>query len=232
MEQKEPKGFQNYANVDGLIQKEVRGEIDIDKLLEAQREAKITKEQFDRFLVRYARSLELDSLTGFFSKRALEPTLKQILIELGQSQEAEKRKLKLMALIVIYIDLNNFKTLNDECGHLEGDKELKTFAGRLKGSSRSYDLIFRNGGDEFVVLKPIYSHEDISEKALNGIIKKTYYGVNSDLPVRLKKNGSKFKVTAAMGYIILHKGDSIDPAEELIKRVEEKMYKDKGSNGR
>lgn len=65
--------------------------------------------------------------------------------------------------IAIVIDLNNFKLVNDELGHLEGDKVLVSFAKLLKSHFREIDFVARIGGDEFLVISP-----DLSEQgALN-----------------------------------------------------------------
>ena len=58
------------------------------------------------------------------------------------------------------IDLDNFKSINDQLGHLAGDELLKIVAERLKQSVSSNDLVGRQGGDEFVVLQRGVTHED------------------------------------------------------------------------
>jgi diguanylate cyclase (GGDEF)-like protein len=56
------------------------------------------------------------------------------------------------SLSLVYLDLDNFKKVNDTFGHDVGDKEIKLFADMLKRNTRSEDYIIRKGGDEFVVL--------------------------------------------------------------------------------
>jgi diguanylate cyclase (GGDEF)-like protein len=56
------------------------------------------------------------------------------------------------SLCLVYLDLDNFKKVNDTFGHDVGDKEIKLFADMLKRNTRSEDYIIRKGGDEFVVL--------------------------------------------------------------------------------
>lgn len=84
-----------------------------------------------------------DYLTGLFNRRELERVLRQEIVRaLRYSRKFQ----------FIIIDVNNFKKVNDTLGHPEGDKVLKTFSQLLLESTRKPDLVFRFGGDEFVVI--------------------------------------------------------------------------------
>jgi diguanylate cyclase (GGDEF)-like protein len=68
---------------------------------------------------------------------------------------------------IIYIDLDGFKQVNDQCGHHVGDLYLQNAASRMKHQLRSFDILARLGGDEFAVLVPIVrSRADVEEIAL------------------------------------------------------------------
>lgn len=84
-----------------------------------------------------------DPLTGLPNRRMLENTLNNLLHE---------TKIKQSKLAIFYIDLDNFKTINDTMGHLWGDRVLKQVARRLEKGCVRCDLIARLGGDEFVVV--------------------------------------------------------------------------------
>jgi diguanylate cyclase (GGDEF)-like protein len=82
-----------------------------------------------------------DKLTGLLNRSGLDEALR-----------APKTKSRIGAghVAVIYLDLNDFKRLNDEHGHEDGDKALRTTADRLRHAARPHDLIVRLGGDEFI----------------------------------------------------------------------------------
>ena len=84
-----------------------------------------------------------DYLTGLYRRSSLEMALQQL------TANPEK-------FAVLYMDVDHFKQINDQRGHLFGDKFLKSFANALRSNLRSTDLIARVGGDEFVaVLKSL-----------------------------------------------------------------------------
>lgn len=86
-----------------------------------------------------------DHLTGLWNKKAL-------LNKLGLEMERNKRHNQ--ALAVMFIDLDGFKSFNDQHGHLMGDKLLHDFTNILQQHCRKIDIIGRFGGDEFVIIAP------------------------------------------------------------------------------
>lgn len=84
-----------------------------------------------------------DELTGLFNRTGFMGVLDE------RFAAAERNGSE---LTLLYLDLDNFKTLNDNFGHRYGDLLLEAFAGRLRGSLKSTDVIGRLGGDEFAVL--------------------------------------------------------------------------------
>ncbi|MDH5654282.1 MAG: GGDEF domain-containing protein, partial [Spirochaetia bacterium] len=116
----------------------------------------------------------------------------------------------------IFIDLDNFKQINDNFGHTAGDELLLTIAGILQRKIRSHDLLIRWGGDEFVLiasdLKSYYDVEIIAEKMRNSLIhelKKTRY---SD-------------VTMSLGIAIYP--DHASSIDDLIEKSDEALLKSK-----
>jgi len=85
----------------------------------------------------------LDGLTGIANRRFLEQTLEARLNEAGRYG---------WALGVIMMDIDHFKAVNDTYGHEAGDRVLQMVARTLRGATRSYDLVGRWGGEEFLAI--------------------------------------------------------------------------------
>ena len=94
---------------------------------------------------------ETDALTGLFNQRFFQETLRREVMRAHRYQ----RKLTL-----IVFDLDDFKSINDQVGHLAGDRVLAQAADRLREAVRSVDVACRIGGDEFAVIMPESSAED------------------------------------------------------------------------
>jgi len=94
----------------------------------------------------------LDPLTGLFNRRfAIEYLPREI-------ARCERSK---QSLVVIMMDLDGFKAINDSLGHAAGDAALEGFARRIKKATRSADLPVRMGGDEFMIILPECGIEDV-----------------------------------------------------------------------
>ena len=96
-----------------------------------------------------------DPLTGVLNRRGFERDAAQRLSDSADDATGA----------LLFIDLNEFKNINDECGHEVGDELLTVAAARLRKSLRSCDIIGRHGGDEFVALVPDVSAEKVETLA-------------------------------------------------------------------
>ena len=115
---------------------------------------------------------------------------------------------------LVYIDLDNFKVVNDTCGHGAGDELLKQLAAELKGVLRSSDLLARLGGDEFGVLLrncPLNKGEDIAKQLLQGV-----------RDFRFQYQDRTFNVTASIGVLAFSAGD--DSVAAVLSRVDAASY--------
>ncbi|MEW5755272.1 MAG: diguanylate cyclase [Pseudomonadota bacterium] len=92
-----------------------------------------------------AESSVRDPLTGLFNRRHLESTL---------AKEFNRSKRYDLPFSLLLLDLDHFKSINDNHGHLAGDEVLKTAAERFLGSIRDSDTLARYGGEEFAILLP------------------------------------------------------------------------------
>ena len=114
-------------------------------------------------------------------------------------------------IALIYMDVDNFKEINDVLGHSIGDEVLKETAMGMNGAIRPQDIAARLGGDEFALLLYSVNKEEVKEiiQRMKGLIQE-----------QLEKNG--WKITFSIGAVVFNVLPStIGP---MIKRVDEVMY--------
>jgi len=159
-----------------------------------------------------------DSLTNLPNRRLLQDRLQQALVSANRHNHLGA---------VLFIDLDNFKKINDSEGHSGGDQVLKTLAWRITNHLRAEDTVARIGGDEFVVLLPFLSTdasvarqraEDLANKLL-GLVTRP-----------IQTNKQPLQVTASIG-VVNFPGNAENDAEKLISFADTAMYKAK-QNGR
>lgn len=190
---------------DGAVSSYVGTEIDITQEKEA--ESQITR------LAYY------DALTGLANRRLLEERL-------GHSIVISRRTQSLGA--VLFIDLDNFKQLNDQAGHDAGDMLLVQVAQRLLGSLRDADTVARLGGDEFVVvLENLAGSGPEAAKLAEAVSAKILAALNASYDLA----GHDYHCTPSIGFTLF--GERDEGVEELIKRADLAMYHAKamGRNG-
>ncbi len=146
-----------------------------------------------------------DSLTGVRSRLCMEHQIERR-IEAGTP------------LCVIIVDINGFKRVNDEHGHMAGDELLKQFATELRSASRANDLIGRLGGDEFIIVRDC----DLSEAKAQ--IDRLRAWVCGNYIVEGNGQTIKLRVDASFG---LAKHKPGEPLKSLIDRADTEMYLDK-----
>ena len=118
---------------------------------------------------------------------------------------------------MLYLDLDDFKIVNDTYGHDKGDMLLGALAGRLLECIRENDTVARLGGDEFtMILEDAYQLEDIVTAA-----KRIIESVSK--PFSLGKNESNVTISVGIGVY----PDDGDTAQELLKMSDMAMYKAK-----
>lgn len=155
-------------------------------------------------------SLTTDPLTKVGNRQGfnedIEPT-----IEAGAN--------KTLSLVLLMIDVDNFKFLNDEYGYVAGDKVLYFIAQTIKGMIRTADKVYRYGGEEFAV---VLNRCDVTQA--QSIADKIRVKIEQS---RLMYSGKDVHITISVGVTIHQQGDSL---EDLIGRVDKALYCAKKSN--
>ena len=103
-------------------------------------------------------SLNTDFMTGLINRRGFKEAVHNAI------SDAKKYG---VAFTLIILDIDNFKDINDSCGHPYGDEVLKIIAHIIKQNTRHSDLSFRYGGDEFALILPDTSKEDALKVCMN-----------------------------------------------------------------
>lgn len=153
-----------------------------------------------------------DSLTGLPNRALLAEQLSQAL---GRAKRSGR------GVGVLYIDLDNFKDVNDSLGHAAGDELLVDVANRLDSCMRDSDMAGRLGGDEFVVVcEDLRSVDDITAVADR---------IAATLAIQLPLAGQMVTTSASIG--IAHSADAEASPEDLLREADIAMYRAK-SNGR
>jgi len=129
------------------------------------------------------------------------------------------------AIALMFIDLDGFKAINDQVGHLEGDRLLRNAARRLESAVRERDTIARFGGDEFVVIL-----EDAgAEKDIEATARRVLDGL-SEASSETDENGETVSPIRASIGIALSDADLSDP-DQLLRRADAAMYEAKRTGG-
>jgi diguanylate cyclase (GGDEF)-like protein len=152
----------------------------------------------------------VDALTGMLNRRALIERASQLF----QSPAAHGGK-----IVVLFADLDGFKSVNDTHGHHVGDKVLVAVAERILDNVRDIDLVARYGGDEFLLVLPRTSQEGGEIVAQR---------VRQEINDWARQNQIDFNVSIGIGNYPEHGRD----LESVIASVDKAMYRSKSENGR
>jgi diguanylate cyclase (GGDEF)-like protein len=154
-----------------------------------------------------------DSLTGIWNRPAI--------LELF-SRECAKAAREKRSIGVLLSDVDHFKIINDQFGHVCGDIALREIARRMQASLRPYDFIGRYGGEEFLILVPSCDPHTVCEVA-----ERIRLGV-ADQPIIARDN--EFAVTLSIG-VNTATPVSVEQRDELLQRADQALYLAK-ENGR
>ncbi len=150
---------------------------------------------------------DTDQLTGMSNRRAFYERL---------DQEYSRYKRYPAPITIAYIDLDNFKKINDNLGHATGDALLQVVANKILNSIRKSDIAARLGGDEFAIIFPgLQPHDSVT------IISK----LNEELLSAMR--AERWKVTFSIGAITFT--ELTESHRDMLKRVDDLMYTAKKS---
>lgn len=125
---------------------------------------------------------------------------------------------------IFFIDLDNFKTLNDTCGHDQGDLLLQQVARRLSACIRECDTVARLGGDEFVVILEGLSTQESPAREQAGIVgQKMLASLNE--PYTLSRH--EHRSTPSMGCVLFNNKEQT--VDELLRHADASMYRAKSA---
>ena len=156
------------------------------------------------------RSLSLvDELTGLYNRRGF--------LTLGEQQMKVAARLN-KGVVLLFLDLDKMKEINDKLGHQQGDAALIEVANVLKSTFRESDVIARVGGDEFVVLA-VKSREDNIE-VLVARLQDKLNASNAD-------GDGGYKLSVSVGMAGCEAGCSPSSIDELLSRADKLMYEQK-----
>ena len=154
-----------------------------------------------------------DTLTGLPNRNLLKDRIGQAIAYAQRYQRA---------LAVAFIDLDNFKLINDSLGHQAGDQLLKTVAARLQGCIRVSDTVARLGGDEFVLLLCDHPAETGGDNTPVGV---TLQRILDEIALPYRIGAHEFFLSCSIGYTLLP--DDGDTADVLLKNADMAMYRAK-----
>ncbi len=152
----------------------------------------------------------IDPLTGLFNRRVMDHVLQR---------EFNRAVRYAVPLSVVFIDLNDFKIVNDTYGHAVGDLLLQHLATNLKALSRSTDFVARFAGDEFVLILP---ETDLTKAtALLTRMTEALHG----LPVEIE--GCELLVSLSYGIASLPDPEVVSH-DQLLRKADQCLYRTKG----
>ena len=160
------------------------------------------------YIRKYHHFASVDELTGCLNARAFRHECEVAIERLKRSQDTH--------LSVMYIDVDDFKVVNDTKGHRFGDETLRTLGKVLRESVRLVDVIGRVGGDEFAILLP-----DAAEGDVPIIVGRIHDAMRE----------AKFPTTISIGHVTYPPGVPKD-LDEVFHRADQEMYLKKRSRKR
>lgn len=184
--------------------------------LKARLKTQIRRKRFqEKLKENYEVSLSMaltDSLTGLYNRRYLNAHLEKLL-----QQDGEQRK----PIAILMFDIDHFKSVNDTHGHAVGDEVLIAFANRIKGRLRTFDILARTGGEEFVAVLV-----DVGLEKACYIAERLRRGIAND-PMPASTDDGELSITCSIGGAYV--GRDVASVDDVIERSDKLLYEAKES---
>jgi diguanylate cyclase (GGDEF)-like protein len=181
----------------------------LDYFVNLNRELKNPKVIEIAIYERTERSAVTDGLTGLYNHAYFTQALKR---------EVERCKRHDLKMSLVFLDLDDFKKLNDTRGHLEGDRVLVKAAAQVRGALREIDVAARYGGEEFAVILPETAREGARVVAER---------IRARIEQQFGKRKAGPRVTVSGGVATLP--DDAAAPDDLIRRADECLYRSKAA---
>lgn len=217
VEHKITKAAKDLKLVNTKLAKELEERVVLEaELAETKTDLAVVRDDLSKSQVNEKEAQQIalqDALTGLPNRVSFEQSLDQGLLQAKRHG---------WGLAVLFMDIDEFKRINDSYGHDLGDQVLQMVANRLRSSLRDEDVVSRWGGDEFVcLLFEIKQEADVihlAEKAINQIAK------------ACKFDGITLSISVSIGVSIYPRDG--ETADVLFKNADIAMYKAKGTEKR
>jgi diguanylate cyclase (GGDEF)-like protein/PAS domain S-box-containing protein len=203
-----PDGEVRWLLGQGLPESDGEGGVLMSGFVTDVSERKLAEKQIEKLAF-------YDALTGLPNRRLLIDRLQQTLLSSARHGHISA---------VLFIDLDNFKDLNDSMGHDVGDLLLVQVAQRLLGSVRDTDTVARLGGDEFVVLVEELG-DDVNTVTIK--VEQVCHKILSRLNQVYDLNTLEHHSTPSMGVALL--SSDLKSVDELLKQADMAMYQSKAA---
>ncbi len=192
--------IQSKRNVEHILQETDKANIELQQLLKEVVGKKSELEQLNLQLQQFALT---DFLTGLSNRRCFEEQLTTFLVE---NRDFGK------PFVLLLLDIDHFKRINDEYGHQVGDNVLQDLSSKLQNASRVGDVVSRIGGEEFAILLPN------TDEAMG-------YRLAEELRKSLEQSHWSFApVTVSIGIAVVKQGDT---DTTILARADQALYTSK-----
>jgi two-component system cell cycle response regulator len=184
--------------------------VDRNELLARARTQIRRKRLQDRLRQNYHRSLSLaltDELTGLYNRRYVMAHLDELIQRVNEGGTGTA---------VLMFDIDHFKKVNDTYGHAAGDDVLRELAARSLRGMRSFDLVARLGGEEFLIVMPE------TNLAVAAAVAERLRRSVCDHPFTIRTPATSLQVTVSIGVSVA--SGHADAPDKLMKRADDALY--------